>query len=292
MPVETAEFTSGDIAAAAKETAPVVASPAITPSETAAKTPADATSQSAKPEVKTDEHGPLPFERHHAILSSTREEYEEKLRKTAWAERYDPRAVEKALSLAAKYEQDQADRAKAATAGTAPLADLRAEDGTKLFSEAQNLAAIKHAVDQAVGALREEFGARVQPFETEYQERERINRDVSQIQEALTWKGFEQHMPVVTKAIAEANAKGQTLTVRDAYILHVVPLITDTADAAIAEKKKAWLKELETNSVVNKGDVNPARVTSGTRIPDKDRPLRELIDDSAEVLRRQGQASA
>jgi hypothetical protein len=278
--METLDITSDDISAAVKAATPVAdPSPAKT-SDTTDKTPADATVQPAK----SDEHGPLPFERHHAILSSTREEYEEKLRKTAWAERYDPRAVEKALSLAAKYEQEQVDRAKAATVGTAPLADLRAEDGTKLFSEAQNLAAIKHAVDQAVGALREEFGARVQPFETEYQARERINRDVSQIQEALTWKGFEQHMPVVTKAIAEANAKGQQLSVRDAYILHVVPLLTDATDAAIAKKKEEWLAELNETTEKTTNEVIPTRTPASSRKKDSEMSISELYKD--EVAKR------
>lgn len=277
---ETLEFTSGEIATVAKE----LAAPSSAASPTAAEpqTPDNGTA-APKEQLGASEQKPIvatkddriPLVEHKGVVDG----FHKRLDALQWATNYTPEQVRKALDTADRYEREQAERERAKSTPSVPQADLRTEDGTKMFSEEQNMAAIEYAVNKAVGALREELGSRLSPFETEHQERERINRDVSQIQEALTWKGFEQHMPVVTKAIAEANAKGQTLSVRDAYILHVVPLLADATDATIAKKKEEWLAELNATTTKTTNEVIPGRTPASSRKKDTEMSISELFAD-------------
>lgn len=273
--METLDITSGDIAAAVKAATPVPASPAETPLTPTDPAPAAAIVQPVAPEKK-DDPAPLPFERHHAILASTREDYERKLADLEWARRLDPKAVSRAIEMADRYEKAEADRAKSTAA---PQPDMKTEDGTLIYSAPQAAALARFEAQQAVEALRKEFSDRVTPFESEHAERQRMNGLVSQIQEAATWPGFNDHIDLVNLAIKDANAKGLGLSLHDAYIKVVVPKLAAVTAEKETALKKQWLEELNATTDKTTHEVNPSRTPASSRKKDSEMSISELFAD-------------
>lgn len=281
------EFTSGDIAAAEKPSA--AAPPA--PASQAASATADASTTASPnaPEPKKDDYGPVPWERHEAILNNTRRDLESKLHGLSWAERLDRDRVEKALRLADLAERDPdrlVQQFSRPAQGQPPTPNARDDKGEAFYSADQAAALVSHYVKQAVDAVRDELGQRLSPIESERAQSRQMDSLHTQIQAASSWPGFGDHIADITAAIADANAKRERLSLHDAYIKIVVPKLAASKDQLLADEKKKWLAELNNTSVRAKDDLNPQRLPAASRKADKDKSFRELIPEVTEELRR------
>ncbi len=270
---DTTDITSGDIATASKE-ASAEASPAPASQKPTATADASPTASPAASEPTKDAYGPIPWERHELILNNTRREYDGKLGKLSWAERLDRSKVERALQLADLYEQRPdalAEQLAARTKKAAmPGADARDERGEAFYSPQQAAALARYEVQQAIADLRNEWGERLAPIETEHAQTQRHAALVQEIQAVSTLPGYLDHLDAMTAFVADMNqrrANGEPIPVFTAEQVYnrVVPQKLATArDALIADEKKKWLDELENTSAAARADINPNRIPAGT----------------------------
>lgn len=283
---DTSDITSGEIATAEKALSSGTASPAASTSESTDRAPASARETPAGTETKTDQYGPMPWERHEAILNSTRRPLEEKLRGLSWAEQLKREEVEEALELRRLANTRPADLVKHLSARTtsAPAPDARDEKGEAFYSPQQAAALARHEVQQAINTLRAEFGERLTPIETDRVQSQHVATLTNQIAQASTWPGFGDHIDAITEAVAAANSRHEKLSLHEAYIQVVAPKLAASRDTLLAEGKKAWLAELDSTSQRAKGEINPQRIPAGTRKPDRDKSFSELAEE--EIARR------
>lgn len=233
--------TSDDIAAFAS--AEAESSPA---SPTESVTPAPATegsdaSGSSVPEMA----GPIPLDRHKAVLEKTRAEVAAKAREEAerdwksrygWAERYQPDQVEQSARLYAWLNQNPHGFMRwlrtqigedAPTQGPAqaapreegpPPPDLRAEDGTPVYSAPQ--------LQKYLEWKDQQFKALVEPLQrklTQQEEKEKARQTAWAAKQSASgllkyarekWPAFQDLEPDVLQAM-KANP---SLSFHDAYI--------------------------------------------------------------------------
>lgn len=264
-------FTSDDIAAVATPPAadPSPAAPASPTMPTPAPTVPAKTTRSTE-----DTRGPLPYDRHEAILRTTRDGYETRLKSTAWAERLDRQQVERAMALADLRERDPRrlydELTPIVRTPDAPTPDLQTEDGKRLYSAEQAAALVRYELDRAFTERDQQVEARFGPIEARERQARTDQQLNTQIETATQWPGFTDHLDAVTEAIGQANADRRVLSLADAYIQVVVPKLRDT-------ERRAILKEMDTTSAAATGDVNPGRIPSARQVPDKDKPLTQLI---------------
>ena len=225
--------------------------------------------------------GPLPYDRHEAILRKTREGYEQRLSKLSWAEPLDPSQVREAHALHQLWQSNP--RALLAhlqqhfAGEQLPQPDLRAEDGTPLYSQPQMVAAAKaiaqQIVDERLGPLEQRLG----PLEQWSGQNRLLQEADAQIEMAQSWKGFAEHIDEITDAIAEARRQGRRLSLPEAYIQVVVPTFE-------THVRKAVLDELNSTADRARGSVNPAQAGPASRTPDADKDWGELFRE--EMARR------
>src|SRR3990167_4553938 len=154
----TAAITSGDIAAEIKSQSEA-ASPAVE------RTTEETTQPAITAPAVVDEHGPIPFERHEAILGKTRREADEKLSRLSGA------------------------------GGRLPEGVKEAQERQQRYSDAN-----------------------------------------AQIDQAMNWPGFDEYMPDITAAVTAARARGESITLADAYIRAGGPRkIAERSTAKLAE---------------------------------------------------------
>lgn len=259
--------TSGEIAEVA-EAAPASASPA-------AQTTTDETAQPAKTaSAVVDEHGPIPFERHEAILGKTRRDYDERISRLSWAEGLTREEVERALALDRLY-RTQPDRlashlSERVKASAEPQPDVKDERGELFYSPQQ---AAKWATWQAqkeVAALRAEMEERYGPIESEFTQARQMRSLTAQVDAASQWPGFSESITEITDAVKTG------MTLHEAYISVVAPKLASKSAESEAEIRKKVLQELnDTTERVTDG-VNPARVPAGSRKKESEMTDEEL----------------
>ena len=285
-------FTSGDIATAEKSSAAASPAPQTPAPET---TPPAATVPAGTPETAAaDKHGPVPFERHEAVLSSTRREYDEKLSRLSWAERLDAERVTRALALQELYENDadglyEALSKRRAPVSAEPQPDSKSAETGELFYSPQQAA--KWAVWEAnriVDERMKELDQRLGPIESERAQTKRTEGYIAQIDEAQTWKGFSENIEAVTAALAAAKEAGKPISLKDAYIQVVVPTLgvteADLRKTLEPEIRKAILAEINSTTQRATSDLNPTRMPAGERKANKDRSLKDLVSETAQEL--------
>lgn len=270
-------FTSGDIAAAASEAAaPAEASPAP---QTADPSKADAPPTAAPTAVAdaTKPTGGIPEDRHKDILEKTRREYESKLSRLSWAERMDPERVERALRLADEHERQRL--ASSTPQPKAPEPDLRTEDGRPLYSAEQAAALVRYEVEQASKALEDRFAQRFGPIEQSYHHGQQAAAIDAQIEEASAWPQFSDHLDAITDVIAQANSRGERVTLEQAYMRVVLPKLASAREETLAAGRKAALAELEQSSAAVRDTVDPSRKPAASAKKDSDKSLTEMLEE-------------
>lgn len=224
--------TSDDIGALfgpeTEESPAAEASSAAAP-ETTAPPPADATVPPAvsAPEPGAGSPGPIPFDRHKAALENLRTEKQRELdtlkQRFAWAEHVTPQQAAEAFRLWQYVQQNpeeaisviQAHRQQAAGP---PPPDLRAEDGTAVYSAPQ----MQKLLDYQQQLLLQQFESKLSPVQQQYE----AIRQAEQRQQATTeatsivttartnWPEFKSLEP----GIKARMVSDPTLTLESAYI--------------------------------------------------------------------------
>lgn len=229
--------------------------------------------------------GPLPWERHKAILEKTRKEYDEKLAKLSWAEKLevsDPATVAERLRVVELAEKNpmeflarfqsrlaqdpryapmlqrlqQPSREEPAQSReeSMPEPDIELEDGRKFYSSQQTLALLKWQqgqIEQRYAPLEHQFRGQ-QAWNTALQ------RNAQRLAEARTWEGFTEN----EAAIKEAMMKDGRATLESAYRNVVVPKLKADRATLEADLRKSLLAEL--NSKPSASTEQPGRAAATT----------------------------
>ena len=272
------DITSGDIAAGVKDTAPAVASPAQQTQKPETPAPA-AIAPAESPEPKTDAFGPMPFERHHAILDNTRRMYEDRLAHLAWAERVDQERAERALQIAEMYDRRDPRLMEHLKGGASerPEPDAKDERGEPFYSPQQASKLAKWEAAEIKRELKQEMDERFGPMaETFTRSQERQDALVNELTEAKTWPDFDKHTEATTKHLNDARLKGAPITLHEAYTRARVAAEIATLEPTTRRK---ILAELNNTTEVTKHELNPGRSPSGSRKKDSEMSMSELIAD-------------
>jgi len=227
--------TSDDIAAFAN--AEEASSPS-TPTDAVTPAPAIEGSESAGTSVPEETAGPLPFARHKTILEHTRREVRaaaerEWRQKYGWAEKYQPEQVEQSSRLyqwlntnprqfMSWLRSQVGDDAPVGSATRAPDGppdpDLRAEDGTPVYSAPQ--------MQKLLEWQKGQFQQLVEPLQRQQkanEERERLTTVAREAksqastlyqQAKASWPAFVDLQPQIMQAMKADPA----LSFQDAYI--------------------------------------------------------------------------
>lgn len=236
---DTSSSTSSQSATDAQATDSTASSATESNQSPEQATPAGSTDQKPK--------GPIPFDRHEAVLANTRKEYEEKLARLAWAEQVqgDPTQIAeelRAMRIAAtdpdafvsflkskpayaRYFQPAAPEQKsAAQEDLMPKPDKLYDDGSTGYSAERLQQLLDWKDRQNERKMAERFG----PIEQEYRGREVYNQALARTAPILenarnTWDGFKDHEPEIRNVIASALERGEIVSLDAAYRQVVVP---------------------------------------------------------------------
>jgi len=295
--VADSPVTSDDIAAFASAES---ASSADTPTDAAAPAPATeepATSGSTVPETPS---GPIPFDRHKAILERARTEArtaaeQEYRQKFGWAERYQPEQVEQGTRLYQWLNQNpvafqswlqsqlgplQSQGAGQAAQDEPPPPDLRAEDGTPVYSAPQ--------LQKFMEWKERQFQQRITPLERKFQGLEEKDRLRSVAMEAKvqagdllkqareTWPLFADLQPHVLQAM-QADPR---LDFHQAYIQVF-------REHGLEQARKKWETEYQ-GTLARKADAStpPPGTRAGTPKKYTEMDVLELVKQEHEALSR------
>lgn len=273
------EITSGDIEAAAKEAAtPEAASPAVEP------TPVEKTPPAIPASPVVDEHGPIPFERHEAILGKTRREYDDKISQLSWAQGLTREEVERALALDRIYrtnpERLAAHLSERVKPNAEPQPDTKDEHGQLFYSPQQAAKWADWKADQKVAALRAEMDERYGPIASSFTEHQQLVDANAQIDEARNLPGFGDHVADIAAQVTAARQRGERITLFEAYVRAGVPQkLAALTETQKAELKKQWAKDLSDTTERVQDDVNPSRVPAASRTADANKPTKKLLEE-------------
>lgn len=271
--MENDHSLSDEITSAANKAADGSASSTERPQSTPET--ADASTR-VTPERTEPEITRIPLSDHERILDG----YHKRLDSLSWASGLDADDVREALAIRRQLAQREKQ-------STEPQPDVKDERGDLFYSPQQAAKWADWKAGQREATLRDEFEQRLGPMEATFTEQQKVHSLTQQIDQAKTWPGFTDHVDAVTKALADANARGQKLTLHEAYITVVAPILAGSSAASDAEKKKKWLAELNHTSDVVKDDLHPGKRPASTR---KDRSAMSIKELTADVFREKSTA--
>ena len=287
LPTES-PVTSDDIAAFANAEAD--SSPA-TPTDAVAPAPATEEPASAGITVVEGTAGPLPLERHKAILErarvGARETAEREWRQRyGWAERYQPNEVENGTRLMAWLNRDPAgfmswlrqqgvdDTPVGHAPQEPPPPDLRAEDGTPVYSAPQMQKLLEWQMQQHVEPLKRQLSSREEKERLTQTAREAKAQASSLYQTAKqTWPAFADLEPTMLQAMKQ----DPTLSFQDAYIRAF-------ASEGTSKLQTQWSSHLQA-TLARKADASTPLPGKQTGTP---RKYAEM--DTSDVVRQEWEA--
>ncbi|MGH7177863.1 MAG: hypothetical protein ACREJC_10815 [Tepidisphaeraceae bacterium] len=265
MPDDT--FTSGDIASAADDAASGEVSPARQPGEAQEPEPSPRVTAELTREPTP---GHVPFADHQRVVDG----FHARLDRLSWADHMDPDRVNRALAFVEQHEREERNRPS-----PEPVPDVQDERGEAFYSPRQAAALVQHHLAAAMDELRGEFADRLGPIEARDAEGRQLESLSSQVEGAMSWPGFNEHIDAITAAVAQANAQHQRLGLHDAYIQIVVPKLSASRQVLEIELRKAILAEMNDTSVRARDEVHPSRRPGGSRKSDKDKSFKELLGE-------------
>ncbi len=275
---EIASAVASHEAAAAADASPASATPAGD-GTTVARREAPAASGDAATDTTTrreTQPGAIPFSDHERVVNG----FHEKLDKVAWAKELDRQKVERGLALLAEHER----RSKRSSAdASAPGPDARDEKGEAFYSPKQAAALVRHevqlAVAEALAQAEEKYSTRLTPIEQAFAEAREDADLTDQIETGKTWPGFEANLKGIITAIATATRAGRKLSLEQAYIQVVAPVLSASEAEITARAKTAWLKELNDTSAAASDDIRPARHVAASRKKDSEKSTAEMLSE-------------
>lgn len=288
--------TSDDIAAlsdAGADSSPAQPVAPVSPAPATAAPGADGTTVPETPQ------GPIPFDRHQSILENARtkarQEAEKEFRqKYGWADRYQPQQVEQStrlyqwlsenpkafLSYLKAQVGDEGPAQAPARAEEPPQPDLRAEDGTPVYSAPQ--------LQKLQAWERRQYDERLEKLQKRLDEQDRVAQmrqiavdakaSASQLlaQARSTWPLFADLQPDVLEAMRQDPA----LNLHDAYIR----VFSEKGQERL---KNQWQQEY-TGTLATKQSAStpPPGKPSGTPKKYIDMDVRELVEQEYAALSR------
>jgi hypothetical protein len=251
----------------------------------ASETPALAT-QPPEPGESPSTPGPLPFDRHKAILEKARADHETALKaereRFAWAQDVPPEQaaqVEHAAALRSYAARTLGTRAAAAAQPVQPtgpdLGQVLEVDGIPLYTKQQQDARDQWLIQRVVDAVTQEVGGRIAPVESVAQALAQAKKDQADQEQRMTsaktlmaratkWEGFAEHqkelaaeLPAYMAANGYADEQVKE-ALYDLYIERVVPKLRTTAQAGLLRDLKTRAGELGSSPA---GAKNPAPTT-------------------------------
>lgn len=242
--------TSDDIAAVAKSLdSPAEPDSSSGPPESDAPSGAATTAPPSPPVPAPSSPGPIPFERHEAALRNAREkakaEVEAELKQRfAWAERYQPDQVEQAsrlyewLSTNPQGFRDYLDQQLQSTQPKVedpPAPDLKAEDGTPVYSAPQLSKFLEWQRKQMLAEVQQAYEPIKQQVELDRLERQ------SKVQATTILTEARQHWPEFPSLEGEIKSlmlSNPALTLHDAYIAAF-------RQSGVTKLRERWKQEYE-----------------------------------------------
>lgn len=245
-------------------------------------TPPDATAQGpvapGSPAPKAPP-GPIPFDRHKAVLDNARREYEQKY---SWAKGIEPEQGYQLAGLARALATDpvatyRAIGAQLEAAGLLkgangqppqpadqkPQPDLITEDGRRVYSAQQAEALNDWAMKQMEQRIAQRFGPIEQQFQMSQVMAEANSTAAQVLQEASQWPHFTE----CAVEIRDEMIRDKRLSLEGAYRRVVVPKLRQLERAAV-------LKELKQKPSAT--TMNPARKPTSADSP-ADTPWEDLL---------------
>jgi hypothetical protein len=274
-PASTSDSTP-DAPASTPDPTPVADDPAASlPSDTGAAPVADT-------------RGPIPYDRHEAVLRKAREEY-------AWLNEHgDPTTVQQKLSVLRMAEQDPARfmRTFAASVGidpsqvfqqAAPQApapapeppqpDVLLENGQMVYSHERMQQLLAFERQQSLQQVNQQIAPLVQRAAvSEMQERATVTAK-QELAAAASWPGFADHKQELAAFLA-ANPRA---TLRDAYI-HVVP--AKLAAQASQASEEGYRKALTEYQIKAGAASTPTPRMAGTPPTGRPTTIREALEQA------------
>lgn len=274
---ETDDFTSGEIASAA-DAAAAVASPAqhTEPTTEQADPSTRATAAAAQTATPDERYkGWIPGDAHERVVDG----FHKRLDAVSWASGLNPDDVREALAIRRQLNER-------ATTSHEPQPDVKDERGDPFYSPQQAARWAAWQAEQMVSEKMQAIEKRIGPIESTFAETRQTNELMGQIDHAIAWPGFADHIEEIRAAIATATSQRRTLSLEQAYIQVVAPTLAETNATREAALKKTWLAELNTTHNLVKDEVNPGRSPSGSRKKDSEMSIGELVQDEVSKRRK------
>lgn len=290
----TDPVSSDDIAAAFPNMeAPEADSSPASPARTE-KTPAEATPPPVPAaEGASPADGPIPLDRHKAVLENARKEARESAEKElkqkyGWAERYDAQTVEQASRLYQWLQTDpvqfrafldQQLQQTQPPVEEPPAPDLKAEDGTPVYSAPQLQKLLDWQQRQFQQQMQQRFDQEVKPMQQAH-ELERLDRSAkasatSMLSEARqNWPRFG----ALEKTIKQIMVNNPTASLHDAYIAAFREEGVKLIEADLRAQYEGTLADKQAAATTKPGPqpTNPQRW--------KDMDLRDIVAETWAAL--------
>ena len=244
------------------------------PTEGVDTTPAPATE--ASPTVGSDgvqERGPIPYDRHEAILANARQEY-------AWANGLDQARVQQALSVFDHLQRDPSGMAqllqRSQQQQQEPQPDLQDDQGRLFYSAEQAARLAQYQARRESAALEQKFTQRIGATEGYVQRQQALEQAQAQLAEADTWPGFKEHENAITDTFTQAAQTGQPLSLWQAYAHVVFPTMQQSQEKLEASVRKKLLEEMKRSPT----DTDPNRSAPSPQLKaDSEKSTAELIKE-------------
>lgn len=265
--------------------------PASPPSQGADETvkPVVTGSDSQRPSEGQKPRGPIPYDRHEAVLKKTREDYDSQLKELEWAKGQsreqvaqmrqlyewadrDPVGFHKFFGQQLQNDPQYADALKPPpepVADERPEPDVLLEDGRMVYSgEAMEL-----LMDWRERQLDKRYSEQYGPIRESFQHQQimsQAHQEASGIlTDARTWPGFKEH----ETAIRDVMAADGRVTLDSAYRRVVVPSLQKQDAESRAKLRQELLAELRgkpSASTTNPsaGSVDPPKSYQGMSTED------------------------
>jgi hypothetical protein len=250
--------------------------------------------------------GNLPLSRHKAILDKARQRYEEQVERLKWAERYTPRDVEVAFTIAEQIDKDPyavwerlerelradaryADKFQPAAApaakpaNAAPEPDVLLDNGTLVYSDKQAKQLAEWMKTNAVEEIRRE----IEPITREHAStkawKDALTRSGGKIEAArASWPEFGAVEGDIKALIARELQAGRVVTLEDAYRQVLVPKLIQRVEDTKASERQKVLAELKQKASVQSVERPEAPKPATTTTP---RRYATTVDVVADVVR-------
>ncbi len=269
---DSSDFTSGEIAAGSKDPDPAGASPASATQERPDQADAGTTVQPGAAEKQTDPDrykGWIPPDAHERVTRG----FHERLDKVSWATGLDRAEVEEALAIRRQLAQRQ-------NASAEPQPDAKDEQGQLYYTPQQAAKWAKWQAEQIVDQRMSEIDKRLAPIESTNASNARAQAIVNDVERIASLPGYGDHEAEMAKYVADMNLRrhnGENIPILSAMDVYVAVVVPKLGDESIVRKK--IFAEMYNTSTRANDDVNPAKRATGSRKADKDRSIRDLVDE-------------